>query len=74
MTTRGNISMTSQAAPEPAIVVRVTSRRGRAARSNVCWAARQLGVTRQHLYLVLRGVRRSPRIERWLGRNLRRTA
>jgi DNA-binding phage protein len=72
MTTRGNISTTSQ--PAPAIVVRVTSRKGAAARSNVCWAARQLGVTRQHLYLVLRGQRRSPRIERWLGRNLRRTA
>lgn len=29
-------------------------------------AARKLGVTRQHLRLVIHGRRESPRIERWL--------
>jgi DNA-binding phage protein len=37
-------------------------------------AARKLGVTRQHLYLVIKGERRSPRIERFLKTNMRRAA
>lgn len=34
-------------------------------------AAAILGVTRQHLYLVATGQRKSPRIERWLDRNMK---
>jgi hypothetical protein len=37
-------------------------------------AASILGVTRQHVYLVFKGVRRSPRVEAWLRKNLRRSA
>jgi hypothetical protein len=34
-------------------------------------AAALLGVTREHLYHVIRGARRSPRIEKWLKKNLK---
>jgi len=34
-------------------------------------ASRELGVSRQHLYDVINGFRRSARIEAWLRRNLR---
>jgi len=37
-------------------------------------AANHLGVTRQHIYLVIRGQRRSPRIEKWLKNNLKEQA
>lgn len=37
-------------------------------------AAKILGVSRQHLYLVAMGKRKSPRIERWLDRNMRSIA
>jgi hypothetical protein len=32
-------------------------------------AARELGVTRQHLHFVLKGERASPRIQKWLKRH-----
>jgi hypothetical protein len=34
-------------------------------------AAKELGVTRLHLYYVIRGERRSPRIEEWLQGNMK---
>jgi len=33
-------------------------------------AARELGVSRIHLYYVLRGERKSPRIEAWLSKHM----
>ncbi len=37
----------------------------------ICAAADTLGCTREHLYHVMKGTRRSPRIEKWLKRNLK---
>lgn len=34
-------------------------------------ASRELGVSRQHLYDVIHGFRRSARIEAWVARNLK---
>jgi hypothetical protein len=36
-------------------------------------AARELGVTRHHLFRVIVGERRSPRIEAWLRTNLKKS-
>ena len=42
---------------------KVRGRNGRTRFAGICTVAKDLGVTRQHLYFVLVGERRSPRIE-----------
>jgi hypothetical protein len=54
-------------------MVTVTQRKGKAIRRGICRAALELGVTRQHLYLVMRGERISPRISAWLRRHQKET-
>lgn len=48
----------------------VITRNGKRINKGTFAAARRFGVTPQHLYLVIRGDRKSPRIERWLKRNM----
>jgi len=50
---------------------RIRGRNGRTRFPGICSAAVELGVSRQHLYFVLTGERRSPRIEAWVKQNLK---
>jgi hypothetical protein len=53
------------------VVKRMTENKHKRVRyPGIVAAARELGVSRIHLYYVLRGERKSPRIEAWLSKHM----